>query len=195
METKYKELIERVRLIDPAAAEYLEGDARKQGDFQPRRNLGSLMIWDKTPQGHDYWSNINLLLQGTPPLNWKAREQARIDNGTYEPVNLRGDDPDRFLHVSLLNPDMVAYTKNDEKGQADIQTRTTLEKYIHKFGLGVPGHVPSDALGEARALLLRAADSLQDYCAECNGDMNNWLAMEIYTWLKQTEEKRDEPNT
>lgn len=140
METKYKELIERVRLIDLAAAEYLEDDARNLSDFQPHEDLGSIMVWDKTPQGLRYWRNIADTLDKT---SWKAREQARMDNGIYEPVNLAGDDLDRFLHVSLLNPDMVAYTKNDEKGQADIQTKTTLEAYIRKFRLETTGHVPS----------------------------------------------------
>lgn len=32
-------------------------------------------------------------------------------------------------------------------------------------------------------LLRRAADSLQDYCAEARGDMNDSLAMEIYKVL------------
>lgn len=82
---------------------------------------------------------------------WKAREQARMDNGTYDPVSLRGDGPDRFLHVSLVDPCMVAYTKNEEKGMADIQTRTTLEAYCKKFGLetGEEGRESGDSLREA----------------------------------------------
>lgn len=74
--------------------------------------------------------------------NWKDREQNRMNNGIYEPVNLVGDDPNRFLHISLVDPCKVAYTANDEKGIADIQTRTTLEKYCKKFGLETTGHVP-----------------------------------------------------
>lgn len=147
METEYKELIERVRLIDPAAAEYLEGDDVRKRNFLPHENLSSVMVWSETPQGHRYWSNIDSALAKTPPPDWKSREQGRMDNGIYEPVNLAGDDPDRFLHVSLLNPDMVAYTKNAEKGQADIQTKTTLEKYIRKFGLSC-GRESRDALDE-----------------------------------------------
>lgn len=144
MENEYKELIERVRLIDPAAAEYLESDDIKNCNFIPHGNLGSVMIWSETPQGFQYWSNIASIRANTPSLDWKSREQGRMGNGTYEPVNLVGDDPDRFLHVSLLNPAMVAYTKDSEKGQADIQTRTTLEGYIRKYGLETTGHVPSE---------------------------------------------------
>jgi len=32
-------------------------------------------------------------------------------------------------------------------------------------------------------LLLCAAESLQDYCEQLNGDMNDSLAMKIYAWL------------
>lgn len=34
------------------------------------------------------------------------------------------------------------------------------------------------------SLLKRAADSLQEYCAEVNGDMNDSLAMEIYELIE-----------
>jgi hypothetical protein len=34
-------------------------------------------------------------------------------------------------------------------------------------------------------LLKRAADSLQDYCEQANGDMNDSLAMEIYKALEE----------
>ena len=33
-------------------------------------------------------------------------------------------------------------------------------------------------------LLKRAADLLQDYCEQVNGDMNDSLAMEIYNYLE-----------
>ena len=36
---------------------------------------------------------------------------------------------------------------------------------------------------KSEELLERAADALQDYCAEVSGDMNNAIAMEIYTYL------------
>lgn len=40
---------------------------------------------------------------------------------------------------------------------------------------------------ELAGLLLRAADKLQDYCAEANGDANDPLAVEIYDTLKWKE--------
>ena len=38
---------------------------------------------------------------------------------------------------------------------------------------------------EARELLLRAADTLQDMESETNSDMNNSLAMEIWAFLEE----------
>jgi hypothetical protein len=38
---------------------------------------------------------------------------------------------------------------------------------------------------KAIALLKRAAGSLQEYCAELNGDMNDSLAMEIEAFLRE----------
>lgn len=66
---------------------------------------------------------------------WMAREQARILSGEYRLVAVEGDDKLRFLHASIDDPDMVAYTKDADKGRADIQTRTTLAAYCEKFGL------------------------------------------------------------
>lgn len=40
-----------------------------------------------------------------------------------------------------------------------------------------------DEVEEAIKLLVRAADSLQEYCSESGGDMNDSLAMEVYKWL------------
>lgn len=117
---------------------------------------------------------------------WILREQCRTHK-FYTPIHLEGDSPLRFLHVSRDDPSMVAYTANDEKGLADIQTKTTFDKYCHKFGLDAPVSVPKDPLSEAIALLTRAADSLRDRC-------DDPLSEEIYKWLEQTKEKSDEPS-
>ncbi|MGB8348308.1 MAG: hypothetical protein WCD86_25725 [Ktedonobacteraceae bacterium] len=69
---------------------------------------------------------------------WATREQCRITNGEYSPITIEGDDPLRFLHVSADDPNKVAYTKDADKGRADIQTRTTLSAYCEKFGLQEP---------------------------------------------------------
>lgn len=69
---------------------------------------------------------------------WQVREQCRINDGTYTPIHIDGDDKMRFLHVSVDDPDKVSYTKDADKGKQDIQTRTTLAAYCEKFGLVMP---------------------------------------------------------
>lgn len=73
---------------------------------------------------------------------WQVREQCRINDGTYTPIHIDGDDSMRFLHISTDDPAKVSYTKDAEKGKQDIQTRTTLAAYCEKFGLEVPPAVP-----------------------------------------------------
>lgn len=67
---------------------------------------------------------------------WLIREQCRMHD-FYTRIKIDGDNPLRFLHASREDVTKVAYTVNDEKGQADIQTKTTIEKYMCKFGLGM----------------------------------------------------------
>lgn len=56
----YAGLIERVRKIDPSAAEYLAGEEiRELGSFGQNEDLKSIMVWSCTPQGFGYWCNIN----------------------------------------------------------------------------------------------------------------------------------------
>ena len=47
---------------------------------------------------------------------------------------------------------------------------------------------------ELADLLLRAADKLQDYCTEANGDLNDSLAMDIYAALKWKETPNEPGN-
>jgi hypothetical protein len=62
---KIHELIERVRKIDAEAAEYLERDAPQTayyacyGPDDDRVTLENVMLWNSTPQGREYWSEIN----------------------------------------------------------------------------------------------------------------------------------------
>jgi len=65
-ETGFKDLVERVRRIDPAAAEYLDGYDIKncECNFHEDHSLDCVMMWDETPQGHGYWSDISRKLQG-----------------------------------------------------------------------------------------------------------------------------------
>ena len=45
---------------------------------------------------------------------------------------------------------------------------------------------PQEISARQRELLERAADSLHSYCTEINGDMNDGLALEIESFLKDT---------
>lgn len=55
------DLVERVRRIDPAAAEWLEfGDHSKVERFDAgQHNLDDMMVWSSTPQGHRYWWRLH----------------------------------------------------------------------------------------------------------------------------------------
>lgn len=56
-------LIAKVREIDPAAADYLEGDAKLLRSWAPAlegcETLDALFMWDRSPQGHAYWERID----------------------------------------------------------------------------------------------------------------------------------------
>lgn len=57
----YVELVGKVRKIDPDAAKYLESkELRKIGGsgFHYIGIISGVMVWSFTPQGHDYWQNI-----------------------------------------------------------------------------------------------------------------------------------------
>ena len=49
---------------------------------------------------------------------------------------------------------------------------------------------PMCCLEEAEKLLERAADSLQWYCGDINGDMNDSVAMNIFAWLDKQKQIR-----
>jgi hypothetical protein len=55
---KYYAMIGEVAKIDMAAAHYLRNDALELPDFSYAENVGQCFMWDDTPQGIDYWSNI-----------------------------------------------------------------------------------------------------------------------------------------
>ncbi len=52
-------LIERVRAINPEAAEFLEKNKENPEYTWGGDSLLSLMVWFKTPQNHLYWENIS----------------------------------------------------------------------------------------------------------------------------------------
>jgi len=75
-----------------------------------------------------------------PDIDWRAREQARLDDGIYlHPADsIRRVAPmDHYLHVSRDKPELLAYTASDEKGRRDLQTRASVASYLEKFAPGI----------------------------------------------------------
>lgn len=75
-------------------------------------------------------------------LNWRDREQRRLDLGEYVSVPWLRTDwwyscqdiwEDHFPHVSLKHPGKMAYTENADKGQADVQTPIKPSRYLARF--------------------------------------------------------------
>ena len=77
---------------------------------------------------------------------WQERERERFSNGTYASVPWIADrnrvysvpydsSPRRyhFPHLALAHPGLIAYTKNDEHGVLDRQTRVKPGKYLEEF--------------------------------------------------------------
>ena len=62
----FRRLVAEVRRIDRQAADYLVAESKRVGSHIHDKvsgngmckTLGGLMSWSKTPQGHDYWSDI-----------------------------------------------------------------------------------------------------------------------------------------
>lgn len=76
--------------------------------------------------------------------NWREEQHARSSSGKYKPVPwadqpewqewIKGEPQcDHFVHIAVDDPECIAYTKNPEAGELDIQTRTTPAKYFNKF--------------------------------------------------------------
>lgn len=74
--------------------------------------------------------------------NWRMRESVRFYNGTYcHPVWIEEDfwndgyDKIRshYVHVSVNNPKLLAYTPDEAKGEADRQIQMKPGKYLQQF--------------------------------------------------------------
>ena len=93
MSREFTELVNRVRRIDPLAAEYLlmHHPNTEVGD------LSGVMLWSKTPQGHEYWRRIYAL---------DSRQEPGLDD-----VEVRQHDE----HIPATNKQHV-----DNKGRRNI---------------------------------------------------------------------------
>jgi hypothetical protein len=79
--------------------------------------------------------------------NWKERERLRFENGEYITPNWSVSrcfldygfsiPENHFLHVSKKDPSKIAFTQNNEKGIADIQTPMRVGAYLLQFVEGM----------------------------------------------------------
>lgn len=74
-------------------------------------------------------------------VDWRARERAKFESSEYAPLPdyfaPLEINPDHFLHVSKDKPELLAYTKNESKGRANIQSRITLAGYLDTYHAGI----------------------------------------------------------
>ena len=53
-------MIERIRVLDPEAAEYIENEAPVLESYDKNGiTLLGLFLFSETPQGFEYWNNLN----------------------------------------------------------------------------------------------------------------------------------------
>lgn len=77
---------------------------------------------------------------------WHQREQSRFDSNAYRHLLFRNEDWYReceavrfhFAHVSQDDPAKVAFTADNEKGQADVQTSMRVGRYLEQFFPDLP---------------------------------------------------------
>ena len=68
--------------------------------------------------------------------NWRERELGRLNSGEYAPLvptlnywSLRLF-PEHYAHNAKKKPELIAYTRDDEKGRADKQSLVSIETYV-----------------------------------------------------------------
>jgi len=103
------DLLERVRRIDPAAAEWLEfGDHSKVVNFDAgRRNLDDMMIWSSTPQGHNYWERLH------DAVEYGEKEETPVTETFLkgERVEVRDDEDEEWEEATFLCMDEESHFK------------------------------------------------------------------------------------
>lgn len=81
----YEDLCKRVEAIDKKAAEYMRGDARKMRSFYENKDISVCFLWRHTPQGWQYWNNIDDILNGCTELpNEIKRHKTRLSMSQAE---------------------------------------------------------------------------------------------------------------
>lgn len=102
-------------------------------------------------------------------LPWRIREQARLLTGYYTPVpwsHVLEPIDGHFVHMSLENPMLVAYTRNDSKGEQDLQTPMKPGRYLAQFYPSLAPHTVRDLqsgiLRDAELKFAVTADEIED---------------------------------
>lgn len=123
------------RLIDLTTGEYL-GNERTSLTFSDGKRAG------RASKLASYVLNRKVQVRKAPTGddNWRERERNRFSSGEYTPLepalayNMREFFPDHFAHVAKKRPDLIAYTKNEEKGRDDKQSLMSVKAYIEMIG-------------------------------------------------------------
>ena len=58
-EYEFIELLNKLELINPGAADYLRGAGQKVNDFHMCGDLNDMFSWSNTDQGHTFWANLH----------------------------------------------------------------------------------------------------------------------------------------
>ena len=108
----YKTLIEEVKRIDYLAALYLETKARNLPDFIPSRHLDFCFHYKETPQGKEYWYNIEN----------KLEELRKMENKQQSDYN------DLINDVTKIDKEAAYFLKNDAKKLSSFSPNRYLDQ-------------------------------------------------------------------
>lgn len=105
-------------------------------DYLDRHTGGSTCFW------RNYYGDERITRHVARRATWREREQACFAEGCYLPPIWqfepfwRSRSPaliDHFAHVSVDEPEMIAFTEDPVKGEADRQTRMKPGRYLKRF--------------------------------------------------------------
>ncbi len=72
----------------------------------------------------------------TTSMTWQLREELRFASGHYKPLpwaNKLKPIEGHYAHISVKDPNLVAYTESREKGERDIQAPMKPGRYLKQF--------------------------------------------------------------
>lgn len=122
---------------------YLHSTALSEDEITAAAQSGALPAYSSRADAHAAVTDPSAQKVSFVPSNdetqrWQDRENERFNDGTYIQVPWH----DRYFaskhwkhypHLSLKMPGMLAYTKNDEHGVQDRQTRVRPGRYLKEF--------------------------------------------------------------